>query len=70
MNTQNTTNGSLPDREYLTVPEVSVYLSLSEKTIYAWCSKGRLPSVKLGGAVRIPKKDFLVWLEARKRKTA
>ena len=60
----------LPDREYLTVPEVSAYLSLSEKTIYAWCRKGRLPSVKLGGAVRIPKKDFLVWLEARKRKSA
>jgi excisionase family DNA binding protein len=70
MDIQNTTYGSLPDRDFLTIPEIAAFLRISEKTCYAWAHDGNLPSVKLGGRVRVPRKEFLVWLEARKRKSA
>ena len=67
MNEQNTNHGSLPDRDFLTVPEIAAFLRISEKTVYAWCESGFLPSVKLGGLIRVSRKEFLVWLGARKR---
>lgn len=40
-------------RRWLTVKEVSVFLSVHEKTAYGWAARGLLPSVRVGGSLRI-----------------
>lgn len=37
----------------VTVKEAAEFLQLTTRTVYKLCSKGKLPVVKLGGAVRI-----------------
>jgi len=39
--------------EFLTVPEVARRLRVSRSTIYALCSKGRLPHARVSNAIRI-----------------
>ena len=40
--------------EYLTTEETAARLRVSEETIRRWCRAGRLPSVQIGRAHRIP----------------
>lgn len=41
--------------EYLTVPDVAELLQVNPQTVRRWIWKGKLPHVKVGGTVRIPK---------------
>lgn len=40
--------------EYLTTAEAAARLRVSEETIRRWCRRGRLPTVQIGRAHRIP----------------
>lgn len=47
--------------------ELAVMLSVSERQITAMVKAGRMPGIKIGGAVRIDPGDAADWLEDRKR---
>lgn len=44
--------------EYYTVKEVSQMLKLADITIRQWIHDGKIKSVKVGGARRIPKSEI------------
>jgi PTS system nitrogen regulatory IIA component len=52
--------------ELLTVPEVAAWLKLRPKTVYEWAARGKLPSLRLGSAVRFERDALLRWLSARR----
>jgi excisionase family DNA binding protein len=41
--------------EYLTVPDVAELLQVNPQTVRRWIWKGKLPHVKVGGTVRVPR---------------
>ena len=45
-------------RPYLTIPDASEYLSVSERTIYRWLQGGRLPCFRVGNITRIALPDL------------
>lgn len=49
--------------EDLTVEEAAAELKVHIKTVYRWASRAKnpLPTVKYGGAVRIPRAAFQAW---------
>jgi len=55
--------------EYMTVDEVAKLLKLSKKTIRNWTSEGKIPSVKLGSAVRYRKTQIENWSAAKEKKS-
>ena len=55
--------------EYMTVDEVAKLLKLSTKTIRNWTSEGKIPSVKLGSAVRYRKTQIDNWSAAKEKKS-
>ncbi len=57
--------------EYLTIVEAANFLNLSEKTISRYCQNGSIPHFKLERAIRIPRDDFLEFVDRYTlRKTA
>ncbi|OUM99335.1 MAG: hypothetical protein BAA04_09740 [Firmicutes bacterium ZCTH02-B6] len=57
----------LPD--VLTPEEVASVLQCARTTVYDLCRTGRIPSVKVGRLVRIPRERFVRWLNGE-RETA
>jgi len=55
--------------EYMTVDEVAKLLNLGKKTIRNWTSEGKIPSVKLGSAVRYRKTQIDNWSAAKEKKS-
>jgi len=55
--------------EYMTVDEVAKLLKFSKKTIRNWTSEGKIPSVKLGSAVRYRKTQIDNWVAAKEKKS-
>lgn len=51
-------NPILQDGNLLTAIQVARILNLSEKTIYFWAKKRRIPSIMLGKAVRFRPEDI------------
>lgn len=49
----------LPPRRWITPTEVADYLRLDRSTVYRMLRSGTLPSVRLGGSVRVPRKELL-----------
>jgi len=49
----------------LTAPELAELLAVSEKTIYAHARANRIPSFKVGNAVRFDPKAVAVWLAGK-----
>lgn len=47
---------------YLTVKQVSEWLQVKEKTLYAWAAAQRIPSIHIHGLVRFPLKELERWL--------
>ena len=43
------------DEEFYTVDEIAEKFKLHKQTIYTMCREDRLPSDRIGNAVRIPK---------------
>lgn len=54
--------------EIMTLPEVADYLRVTERTIYDWAQKGKIPAVKLGSAWRFKRSEIERWMEERKTK--
>lgn len=46
----------------MTVPEVAKYLGYSEGTIYQKVSRGEIPFVKLGHALRFRRSELDAWI--------
>ena len=46
--------------EYLTINEVAGRMRVARQTVHLWVKNGKIPYVKIGGTVRIPREavDF------------
>ncbi len=51
----------------LSVNAAAAELSVNKFTIYKWIARGRLPSVKLGRAVRVRRRDLEALIDANLR---
>lgn len=49
----------LPLKKTLRPDEIAAFLSLSRRTVYRWIKAGRLPSLRLGGSVRVLREDLI-----------
>jgi excisionase family DNA binding protein len=49
----------LPLKKTLRPDEVASVLSLSRRTVYRWVRSGRLPSLRLGGSIRVLREDLI-----------
>jgi excisionase family DNA binding protein len=45
-------------QRYLSVRQAAVYMGLSEKALYAWVEKGRMPAHKLGRIWRFDRQEL------------
>lgn len=60
----------MTDREaslLLRVPEVAATLGIARSLAYEMARDGRLPTVHIGKAVRIPRRRLEAWIEERAR---
>jgi excisionase family DNA binding protein len=51
--------------ELLRVIEAAKMLALSRTKVYEMADRGEIPTVKIGSAVRIPRRKLLDWIEAQ-----
>ena len=54
----------------LNVSEVAKILGLGRSKIYEMTNSGELPVVRIGTAVRVPKKALLEWIESHTKDAA
>jgi excisionase family DNA binding protein len=47
----------------LTVKDMATRLQVKEKTIYAWASQRKIPSVKVNGVIRFDAREIEQWLQ-------
>ena len=47
----------------LTVKDMATRLQVKDKTIYAWVSHGKIPSVKINGVIRFDATEIEQWLQ-------
>ena len=52
--------------KYLTICDLSLYLAIKEKTLYARVASGDIPHYKIGRLVRFKKTEIDVWMESLK----
>ena len=50
-------------RVLLTVKDLATRLQVKDKTIYAWVSQGKIPSVKINGVIRVDTGEIEHWLQ-------
>ncbi|MEP6677183.1 MAG: helix-turn-helix domain-containing protein [Ferruginibacter sp.] len=61
------TNGSPQNEEmFMNVKDVARFLKVETAVVYAACSKGELPFLKIGKLYKFKKTDVLKWLEKAK----
>jgi excisionase family DNA binding protein len=53
------------ERLALTVEEAAKLLSISRSLAYRWVKDGTLPAIRVGNAVRIPRRALEAWIEER-----
>ena len=58
-------NATQNEPELLRVAEASKLMSLSRTKVYEMAEKGEIPVVRIGSAVRIPRRKLLLWIEER-----
>ena len=46
----------------LKAEHLEAHLQIDRKTVYAMASRGELPYVRIGRAIRFPKRQVLAWL--------
>ncbi|MCK4546456.1 MAG: helix-turn-helix domain-containing protein [Candidatus Eisenbacteria sp.] len=56
------------EHEIMTLPEVAKHLGVSERTIYDWAQKGKIPAAKLGNAWRFKRSEIDHWNENKRAK--
>lgn len=49
--------------EIMTIEEVAQYLRVSDRTVYEWAQKGKIPAGKLGSIWRFKSSDVLAWVD-------
>ena len=54
------------NKKYLTICELSQYLAIKEKTLYAKVASGDIPYYKIGHLVRFSKFEIDDWMESLK----
>ncbi len=54
-------------QEIMTLPEIAKYLGVSERTIYDWAQKGKIPAAKMGNAWRFKRSVIDRWREEKKK---
>ena len=47
----------------LTVKDMAARLQVKDKTVYAWASQGKIPSVRINGALRFDAIEIEQWLQ-------
>ena len=52
-----------PDLEVLTLPEVAVYLKVTERTIYRLAGSKKIPAFKVGGVWRFSRMEIDNWIK-------
>ncbi len=53
----------------MTAKEVADYIGVGTKTIRNWTSENKIPSIKIGSAVRYPKERIDNWLKIKRKKS-
>lgn len=53
-------------RKLLTISEVSNYLQIKQKTIYAKVEAGEIPCYRIGRLIRFSKEDIDEWISTKK----
>jgi excisionase family DNA binding protein len=56
---------TLPNITWLTVAEVAAYLRVTPVTVWRWTKSGSLPSVRVGGSIRIDEASVKAFIENR-----
>lgn len=57
----------ISERLVLRVEEAAALLSVSRAQAYALIARGEIPSVRVGKAVRVPRRALEAWLDAQTR---
>lgn len=52
--------------EYLKIEDISAYLNIKTKTLYAMVESGDIPHYRIGRLIRFKKEDVDLWMEAKK----
>ena len=52
--------------EYLKIEDISAYLNIKNKTLYAMVESGDIPHYKIGRLIRFKREDVDLWMEAKK----
>ena len=63
MNAENT--NTTPEPELLRVNEAAKLLALGRTKVYEMAERGEIPALKIGSAVRIPRRKLLAWIDAQ-----
>lgn len=53
--------------ELLIAADVARWFRITRSTAYAWAATGKIPSVKLNGAIRFVRADLKRWIHERSR---
>lgn len=53
------------ENEILTIEEVAIFLRVSERTVYDWAQKGKIPCGRLGSSWRFKRSEILKWIEKK-----
>lgn len=64
-NLAETSNQTQNEPELLRVAEASKLMSLSRTKVYEMAEKGEIPVIRIGTAIRIPRKKLMLWIEER-----
>lgn len=60
------TDPSIPDHEYLTVPELAELLRLKERKVYDLAASGKVPCSRATGKLLFPADEIRAWVEGAK----
>ncbi|MCL5808098.1 MAG: helix-turn-helix domain-containing protein [Deltaproteobacteria bacterium] len=52
--------------EYLKIDDISAYLNIKTKTLYAMVESGDIPHYRIGRLIRFKREDVDLWMEAKK----
>jgi excisionase family DNA binding protein len=52
--------------EYLKIEDISAYLNIKTKTLYAMVESGDIPHYRIGRLIRFKREDVDLWMEAKK----
>ncbi len=57
-----------PMNDVLTLQEAAALLRVTERTLHAWVSKGRVPAAKIGGVWRFSRSQLMERIEGKQEK--